>query len=133
MDAERLKQILTAHKLWIATDGAQGEHANLRDADLRDANLRNANLRGANLRGADLDYSVLPLWCGSLNAQFDDKVTIQILYHLLSIASNSKNVSNELKGVLLTPQLIEAANKFHRVANNDCPYVQIPTGGGKQP
>ena len=92
--------------------------ADLRRADLSYADLSDANLRGANLSDANLDYSCLPLWCGSLKANFDDKVTTQILYHLLSIAKNSNNISQELKDILLTDRLINQANKFHRV--DDC-------------
>jgi uncharacterized protein YjbI with pentapeptide repeats len=50
---------LSLHKKWLESDGAEGKHANLRDAYLRGANLRDANLRGANLRGADLQSANL--------------------------------------------------------------------------
>ena len=107
--------------------------ADLRDVDLRDANLRDANLRDANLRDADLygayllnadlhganiDFSCLPLCCGSLHVHFDNRQMIQILYHLLSVVSYSKHASEEMKKALLTPELCEIANKFHRV--NEC-------------
>lgn len=110
--------------------------ADLRDADLRDANLKGANLRcanlnyvdlinanlinadltNANLRGADLDFSCLPLWCGSLSTHFDDKQLIQIAYHLVKAGLKSKNASDETKKEL--SKLIDFANKFHRV--NEC-------------
>jgi len=54
MTAEKKKEILIKHRLWLETEGAEGERANLRYADLRGANLRYADLRGANLRYADL-------------------------------------------------------------------------------
>ena len=59
--------------------------ADLRGADLRWANLSGADLRGADLsradlRGANLDFSCLPLWCGSLTAHFDDRQLIQFAY-----------------------------------------------------
>lgn len=100
-------------------------HANLEDADLSYANLEGADLSHANLEGADLiqtnlkdvdlDYSCLPLFCGSLKAQMDDRQAIQLLYHTLSIVKNSNNVSEELKEKLLTDCNLEIANKFHRV------------------
>ena len=94
------------------------EYANLSDADLRDANLKyadlsNADLRGANLRDANLDYSCLPLWCGSLEAHFDDRQLVQIAYHLVKSGLQSKNASEETKTEL--SKLIDFANKFHRV------------------
>ena len=59
-----LNQVLEQHKLWIETNGAEGQRANLFDAelycaylagtDLRDANLIGANLARANLWGANL-------------------------------------------------------------------------------
>ena len=107
--------------------------ADLREADLRDANLRGADmpgadLRGANLRGADLceadlreadlcganlDFSCLPLWCGSLRAHFDDRQLKQIAYHLVKSGLQSKNASDETKAEL--SKLIDFANEFHRV------------------
>ena len=94
------------------------KYANLRDADLtganlRDADLTDADLRGANLRDTNLDYSCLPLWCGSLEAHFDDKQLIQIAYHLVKAGLQSKNASEETKNQLA--KLIDFANKFHRV------------------
>ena len=97
--------------------------ADLSDADLRDANLKYANLRdadltgadltGANLRDTNLDYSCLPLWCGSLEAHFDDRQLVQIAYHLVKAGLQSKNASEETKKEL--SKLIDFANKFHRV------------------
>ena len=115
--------------------------ADLRDADLRDANLRDANLRGAvlqgavlqgavlqganlqgaNLRDADLDYSCIPLWCGSLLANMDDRQVKQLLYHTLSIVKHSNNVSALLKEQLLTETNLSVANEFHRVG--ECPRL----------
>ena len=79
MTQEKLREVLKAHKLWLTSDGKEGEladlssedlrglylpgadlrgadflWANLIGADLRNANLRNADLRNANLRNADL-------------------------------------------------------------------------------
>ena len=49
-----MKEILEAHKLWLETNGRDGERADLRGADLRGADLRGADLSGADLRWADL-------------------------------------------------------------------------------
>ena len=109
-------------------------NANLRDVDLRGANLyganlrgadlRDANLRGANLYGANLDFSCLPLWCGGLDVQIDDRLARQLLYHLLRNVAYSNNTSEELKSLLLTPELLNAANRFHRV--DECGKIVAP-------
>lgn len=123
--AEKLK----LHQMWLNNEeggkranfsNTNLSHANLRCANLSYADLRCANLSGtdltsADLRGAGLDYTCLPLWCGSLKANFDDRLATQLLYHLLSIAKYSTNMSDELKAILLTGVLKEQANKFHRV------------------
>ena len=54
MKQTELNQILEQHKLWIETNGVQGERANLVGANLRDADLTYANLTGANLTVANL-------------------------------------------------------------------------------
>ena len=102
--------------------GADLIRADLRRADLSDADLSGANLRWANLSGADLsdadlgkadiDYSCLPLWCGSLSANFDDRQLKQIAYHLVKAGLQSKNASEETKTELR--KLIPFANGFHR-------------------
>ena len=89
---EELEQFLRKHKLWL-DDKPEGERANL--------------------SGANLDYSCLPLWCGSLEAHFDDKQLTQIAYHLVKAGLNSKNASEKTKAEL--EKLIDLANNFHRV------------------
>jgi len=73
MKAEKLKDVLRLHELWIKgePDGCRANlshaklryaslsHADLRDANLRDANLSHADLRGANLSHADLSHADL--------------------------------------------------------------------------
>ena len=54
MNRDELNKILDNHKLWLKTNGEQGERADLRSADLRSADLRSANLSSADLRSADL-------------------------------------------------------------------------------
>ena len=98
--------------------GANLRNANFVNADLIDADLRNADLRDvrlvhADLKGANIDFSCLPLWCGSLSTHFDDKQLIQIAYHLVRAGLKSKNASDETKKEL--SKLIDFANKFHRV------------------
>lgn len=94
---EELAKILEKHKKWIDGD-PDGERA---------------DLSGANLSGADIDYSSLPLWCGSLSAQFDDRQIKQIAYHLVKAGLNSKNTSEETKRQLR--KIVDLANGFHRV------------------
>ena len=119
MTCTGLSEILRKHKLWLqGKDG--GERANLRNAnlegaDLEGADLRNANLRNANLEGADIDYSAWVLWCGSLKAHVDDRIAVQLLYHALSVVQYSPYVSEDIKRTLLTPDVVEVANRFHRV------------------
>jgi uncharacterized protein YjbI with pentapeptide repeats len=129
MTQSELNEILTKHKKW--RNGEEGgERADLRGADLWGANLRGADLRGADLwganlqeadlRGADVDFSCLPLWCGSLSAHFDDRQLIQIAYHLVKAGLDSKNASAETKAEL--SKLIDFANKFHRV--DECGLIK---------
>ena len=116
---DNLKEILELNKKWL--DGneegkrANLQYANLRDADLRDADLQYANLQGANLRDADLDYSIVNLSCKDLGIHIDDRQAIQRLYHLLYNVNYSKNISKELKDLLLSDELIKCSNGFHRV------------------
>src|SRR5574344_625855 len=128
ISTDKLNEILANHKLWIDSNSKYGNRADLSDADLRGANLRGADLSdadllGANLRGADLlgadlsganlDYSCLPLWCGSLSANFDDRQIIQFVYHIVKSGLNSTNTSDEIKSELA--KLIDLANRFHNV------------------
>ena len=145
MEQEKLNAILEKHRKWL-NDEEGGERANLRGADLcetdlRDANLRDADLRGANLRGADLrdanlrdadlrganlDFSCLPLWCGSLRAHFDDRQLKQIAYHLVKSGLQSKNASDETKAEL--SKLIDFANGFHLAEK--CGEIESPRRAG---
>ena len=92
--------------------------ADLRRADLSGANLRRADLIGADLIGAnmiksDLDFSCLPLWCGGLDINIDDRQAKQIAYHLVRNVLYSKNTSKEAKETV--KPLVDFANGFHRV------------------
>ena len=54
MEQSELKEILDQHRIWIETNGVQGE-----SADLRFADLYRADLEGANLYRADLMDAIL--------------------------------------------------------------------------
>ena len=94
--------------------------ANLCDADFLNADLMGADLGEADIKGVDFDYSCLPLWCGSLDAHFDDKQLKQIAYHLVKAGLQSKNASNETKTELR--KLIPFANGFHRA--EECGLIE---------
>ena len=95
--------------------------ANLSGAKLNKVDLRGTDLKEADLSGADLDFSCLPLWCGSLNAHFDDRQLYQLAYHLVRAGLYSKNASEETKDEL--SKLIDFANKFHRVG--ECGEIEL--------
>ncbi len=114
MEREELRKVLDLHEKWMRKESA-GIRAYLQGADLRGAYLRGADLRGVDLRGADIDYAAWPLWCRSLDAYIDDRIAIQLLYHLLRPVQASPYVSQEVKEMLLTDDLIDLANRFHRI------------------
>ena len=90
-------------------------YANLSYADLSDTNLEGVNLKRTNLKDADLDYSCMPLWCGDLKANYDEKQIIQQLYHVLSHVKYSDHSTESLKEILLTDEILNLANEFHLV------------------
>ena len=108
MKQDELKNILTKHEKWLKNE-EEGKRAGLRRAG-----LRGADLQCANLQDADLDYSCWPLWCGDLDVHIDDRLAVQMLYHLVWNVLYSKNTSQELKKALGTKKLIKLANKMHR-------------------
>ncbi len=103
--------------------GANLIYANLIYANLRGANFLGADLRGADLRGANIDYSAFPLWCGGLNVHIDDRIAIQLLYHLVRNVLYSKNTSEELKNLLSQKEIVTVANQFHRV--DECGRIEV--------
>ena len=137
MNENKLKTILDNHAKWL-NDPETGERANLRgatlrkvnlrDADLRGANLqkvnlrnadlqgadlrgadlRNADLQGANLRGADIDYSCLPLWCGSKGMVVDRRIAAQIAAHFCAVNCDDPDYITARKAIL------EFAKSSHR-------------------
>ena len=104
-------------------NGADLRGADLRDADFRNATLRGADLRRAKLRDADIDFSVWPLWCGGLDVHIDDRIAIQLLYHLVRNVLYSKNTSEELKNLLSQKEIVTVANQFHRV--DECGRIGV--------
>ena len=141
MTESNIKKTLEEHICWLNDEGgrrADLSGANLSGTDLRGADLRGADLRGADLRGADLsganlsgadlreanlDFSVLLLWCGSLNVKVDDRIVRQLLYHVIRIAQVS-SLSQELKDALLSKALIKQANLFHRATDGDVEKIE---------
>ena len=137
MTQEELDKVLKLHKKWLdgdsagrraSLDGAYLVGATLRGADLRgaylvSANLRGADLRDADLRGANIDFSVWPLWCGGLDVHIDDRIAIQLLYHLVRNVLYSKNTSEELKSLLGQKDIVRVANQFHRV--DECGRIEV--------
>jgi len=98
--------------------GADLSGADLRWANLSGADLNGANLSGANLSGSDLDFSSLPLWCGSLKMKTDPKQRKQIAYHLASLFVNSEEPLTDEEKQLLDV-IKPYANQFHRVGECD--------------
>jgi hypothetical protein len=144
---KELDKILDNHKLWLSSNEEKGERADLSSANLSDANLsfanlsnanlsdadlssadlskadlRYADLSNANLSDADLDFSAFPLWCGGLDVNIDDKIAIQLLYHLVRNVQFSKNTSDEMKAIFRIKTVVEQANKFHRV--DECGKIE---------
>lgn len=137
MTQGELDKVLKLHKKWLdgdsagrraSLDGAYLVGATLRGADLRgaylvSANLRGADLRDADLRGANIDFSAWPLWCGGLDVHIDDRIAIQLLYHLVRNVLFSQNTSEELKRLLSQKEIVKVANQFHRV--DECERIEV--------
>jgi hypothetical protein len=70
--------------------------AYLSDADLSRANLSGANLSEANLSRADLsrvnmDYTNIPMWCGTLKGvKVDFRLVCQMLLHVFALECEDK-------------------------------------------
>jgi hypothetical protein len=97
--------------------------SNLRGVDLREANLLGVNLFGAylyeaDLRGANIDFSVLPLWCGSLDMKVDTKIAAQIAYHFCRLKCDNEEFIKFRNG------LLDFGNKFHRAGEGGCSILK---------
>lgn len=55
----QLDEILSKHKKWVESGGADGERADLRKAILQEADLHDVNLQGADLEEAHLSVADL--------------------------------------------------------------------------
>ena len=97
-NGQTLDVILENHAKWLAGEGGKRADleranllgaslldANLQYAYLHDANLQGANLHGASLLGANMDYSCLPLWCGSKGMIVDKRIARQIAAHFCAL------------------------------------------------
>ena len=135
MNTQELHRVLAEHAKWVSREGGQRANlrranlqgADLRDADLRRANLRDANLQdadlqyadlqyanlqGANLRGANLDFSVWPLWCGSIGAIVDSRIQRQLLYH--AYATDNPEQDADIAELFQSELFRRVIAKFHR-------------------
>ena len=93
--------------------GADLTDADLSHVDLFRTDLSNADLSRANLSGANIDFSCLPLWCGSLDTKIDKRIFCQILYHALRMGKSVDD--EEVKKLFSIPEVVKLANQFHRV------------------
>lgn len=94
---------------------ANMQRANMQHVDMQHADMRSAEMQRTDMRGVNIDYSAWPLCCGSLKAYVDDRIAIQLLYHTLSVVQYSRYVSEDVKRTLLTQDVVDVANRFHRV------------------
>ena len=92
------------------------QRADLRGADLRGANLQGADLQGVNLQGANLDFSVWPLWCGSLDVKVDARIARQLAYHLCRLDCDDEEY------LKVRDAIKDLANKFHRA--DECGRIE---------
>ena len=105
--------------------GANLKGADLRDADLQGANLKGADLRDANLQGANLDYSFLPLWCGSKGMIVDRRIAAQIAAHFCALVCDDEDYQAARTAIL------EFAKTSHRAMDlgllgRECNDVATP-------
>lgn len=77
--------------------------------------LRGADLWRADLRGADLDFSCLPLWCGSVDIKIDEKLAKQFLAHAFNASKEFCQPTEEQK---------EFINSFHRILSGEFPKFE---------
>lgn len=115
---------IDAETISAAVQYAVENRLSLRGANLHEADLRGANLSWADLRGADLDFSCWPLWCGSLNVKIDKRIFCQLLYHTLRAGQSIDDP--EVKRLFEIPEIVNLANKFHRV--EECGKIEAQNG-----
>ncbi|MBC8528260.1 pentapeptide repeat-containing protein [Christensenellaceae bacterium NSJ-44] len=128
---EQLNSMIAAHAKWLAED-SDGARLDLSDCDMRGADMRwadmcladmrgadmrwadmcLADMRGADMCGANIDYSVWPLWCGSLGVKVDKRLAAQLAYHFCRLICDDPEVKTAQRAIA------GLANQFHRV--NEC-------------
>ena len=91
--------------------------------DRRWANVSMADMSDADMSGADIDYMTITLGDGTLRIRIDDRITSQLLYHVLSCVEVSPDVSDDVKKVLLSPEVVAIANRFHRCKSDEVPEI----------
>ena len=105
MEQVELNKILDEHRIWLRTNGKEGQRADL--------------------CYADLDYSAFPLCCGGLDVNIDDRQATQLLYHLIRNVNYSKNTSKSFKKICRIKSLVKQANNFHRA--EECGIIKEDT------
>lgn len=106
MTQKDVNKALKLHQKWL--DNKEGGlRADFSGENLSSIYLRCADLRGVDLRGANLDYSSLPLWCGSKKMIVDEKFIYQLLAHVYAL----QNESEEFKKIQETIKIF--AEKSH--------------------
>ena len=156
MSKDELKIVLEQHRLWLDSNGgkradlrgvdlqrADLEGANLRYANLQGANLRYANLQGADLRyvdlryvdlqgadlrGANLDYSCLPLWCGSKKMKVDKRIASQIAAHFCVLDCDDADYQAARTAILEFARMSHRANDLGLLGEivKECNDVATP-------
>ena len=96
MTTDELKTILEQHKLWLKDEGGAR----------------------ANLQGADLDYSCLPLWCGSKGMIVDKRIAAQIAAHFCALKCDDADY------LAARAAILEFAKSSHRAGSLELPEVQ---------
>lgn len=92
--------------------GAFLNNADLTGMDFTGADLTGAYLLNADLSGANIDFSCLPLWCGSLDMKIDKRIFCQLLYHALRAGKTVDD--EEVKNLFSIREVVKLANQFHR-------------------
>ena len=103
--------------------GANMGGANMSGANMGWANMSRADARDADISGANIDYVTITLWCGTLRIRIDNRITSQLLYHVLSCVEVSPDVSDDVKKVLLSPEVVAIANQFHHCKSGELPKI----------
>ena len=118
---EELDMILKNHELWFATDGKEGERADLSYTDLRGFNLTKVNLAFADLSGTNLsrvNLSCADLHCSDLEGAWllrADLYRATLKYANLTGAnlSGTNLIGADLDGADLSGANLFCANLFH--------------------